>query len=908
VRDTNGAQIRGITKYTNDAAGSNDAYYYPNATTLSNNRALLSWSHGGDYGDIFYAVIDSAGNTVKVSTNLSNDSSSQWDWLSDAAQLADGRTVVAWIGNNYPAYRVRYAVLDASYNRVSGPTLLDNPAALTGDAYVSVAAAGNNAALTWLDYNSAYRRNLYYALIKSDGTQLTPPQIFRTSQASSPYLETSYNGYGNTSFLSPSITGIEINQALGQQLNGARKFVAGKDTAIRVFLSLPVSTNRDAQRVVVKRDGNTITTLYPQPAGGSTSTLTFQCPSRPACGNWQHGNYTFEATVNGATGQTSATFEARKTLRILAVPVKVKDEAVVKQLPDEQWKTAGQFLRQVYPIASDGLTWEIGSELDATGYDLTQDGPCVLGGLVGSGPCQLWRDLKNRQPFLCGMPLRPACYDKIIGFIPPMKTVCTTSCAGKCGCMLGWTYGEKSAAVVVMANGSFSSPCPEHPVYEIDDMRGVVAHEVGHTYGLGDEYDHPYGQYKCDINPPPPNYHGTPWGGTPSCNTTFTCSQSTEEPWPSALNTGSGSLMRASTYRPFETLPTLPNMQARGGLNDVLSLMGSGKYQRDLWVTPRIYDHLFDGLAPSVVARFPANLSERVVLASGWIGTNDAVTVEPWTHFTTTLTASMTGTYVIEAVDSLSQTLASQGFEVSFISLSNPPQVIDPAPFETVVGFPDATQAFRIRRGSTILQVVPVSTNAPVISVTAPVSGEMISGIYTISWQSDDLDGGGLYHTVEFSRNGSDWNVLVATITETHFVANFDALPGGNQAMIRVTTSDGVNTTQASSSPFVVSTKPPEVFIMTPISGTRYIAGATVALNGSAYDLQDGWLQSSAELVWSSDLDGEIGNGEVLNIQDLSSGQHIITLSATNSHGLTAAGQVVITVGPRVFLPLIAKN
>lgn len=199
VRDTNGAQIRGVTKFTNDAAGSTDAYYYSNITGLTNNRALLSWSRSGNSGDIYYAVLDSAGNTVKASTNLSNDGTSQWDWMSDTAQLADGRTVVAWIGNNYPSYRIRYAVLDTSYNRVSGPTLLNNPAAVTGDAYVSVAPAGNSAVLTWLDYNSFYRRNLYYALIKTDGTQLTPPQVFHTSQAGSPYLETNYYGNGNTS-------------------------------------------------------------------------------------------------------------------------------------------------------------------------------------------------------------------------------------------------------------------------------------------------------------------------------------------------------------------------------------------------------------------------------------------------------------------------------------------------------------------------------------------------------------------------------------------------------------------------------------------------------------------------------------------------------------------------------------
>jgi len=199
VRDTSGGEVRGITQLTNDTHSYNDAHYYPNLAALSNNRAILSWTRGGDYGDIYYAVLNSSGNAAKGITNLSGDGAGQWDWSSDAAYLLDGKTVVAWTGGSYPNYRIRFAVLDANYNRISGPTTLNNPATTTGSAYVSVAPSGNNAVLTWMDYNYAYRYNLYYALVKSDSTQITPPQIFRTSQASSPYIETSYYGQGNTS-------------------------------------------------------------------------------------------------------------------------------------------------------------------------------------------------------------------------------------------------------------------------------------------------------------------------------------------------------------------------------------------------------------------------------------------------------------------------------------------------------------------------------------------------------------------------------------------------------------------------------------------------------------------------------------------------------------------------------------
>ena len=88
--------------------------------------------------------------------------------------------VVGWTGGCYPGYENYFAVLDATYNRVAGPTLLYNPAALLGDGYVSVAPAANRAVLTWMDFSSAYQPSLYHALVDGSGGVLAGPAIFVT--------------------------------------------------------------------------------------------------------------------------------------------------------------------------------------------------------------------------------------------------------------------------------------------------------------------------------------------------------------------------------------------------------------------------------------------------------------------------------------------------------------------------------------------------------------------------------------------------------------------------------------------------------------------------------------------------------------------------------------------------------
>jgi hypothetical protein len=191
VRDTSGAEVRKITKLT-DSTGVWDGYYRPTLTALSPDRVLLA-SERGD-GDIYFAVLDSSGNLLRYWQNLSNDAWSRSELAPDAVQLSDGRIVVAWTSDS----RIRFAVLDRSYNRIAGPITLDNPAAVTGDDYVSVTAdASGRAILTWMDADSFYRRNLYYALVDGKGKVLTPPMIFRTSPTS---IQTSYEGYGNTSY------------------------------------------------------------------------------------------------------------------------------------------------------------------------------------------------------------------------------------------------------------------------------------------------------------------------------------------------------------------------------------------------------------------------------------------------------------------------------------------------------------------------------------------------------------------------------------------------------------------------------------------------------------------------------------------------------------------------------------
>lgn len=186
IRNSGGYSTKPITQLTSDTAGSSDGHGSPNLASLSGNKVLLSWRRYSD-GYINYAVLDSMGNTVKgqTSTGVFGDAP-------DAVQLSGGNILLGM-----HSYNIRYIILDSAFNQLGWSNSLGNPAAISGDNSVSVAAdQANHAVLTWMDADPYNPRNLYYALVGADGSVLTPATIFHTSPSSDPYLYAT----GNTSY------------------------------------------------------------------------------------------------------------------------------------------------------------------------------------------------------------------------------------------------------------------------------------------------------------------------------------------------------------------------------------------------------------------------------------------------------------------------------------------------------------------------------------------------------------------------------------------------------------------------------------------------------------------------------------------------------------------------------------
>jgi hypothetical protein len=288
-----------------------------------------------------------------------------------------------------------------------------------------------------------------------------------------------------------TIREIEVNQAIGRQLNGAADYVAGKDTAIRVFLAATATIDPENTRLVIERNGTRVTELAPRPYPEPVAIVEFLCPTRAACGNWQEGNYRFTATVNGETISTTTAivFRERQALRILVRPVKANYNGTIQSVTGDRWRRSVEYVRHVYPVAADKITWTIQDEFDASDARFNLE--------TNDGERNLWQALTDLLPPHCATNRKAdGCFDLIVGFIQSRN--------------LGFPNGTGQG---------FTMGAPTNIVVASDeDMESTVAHEIAHIYGAGDTYAD--GSIRCAVNPAPNGFNGKDWDNreqTTSC-------------------------------------------------------------------------------------------------------------------------------------------------------------------------------------------------------------------------------------------------------------------------------------------------------------------------------------------------------------------------------------------------------
>lgn len=278
---------------------------------------------------------------------------------------------------------------------------------------------------------------------------------------------------------------------------------------------------------------------------------------------------------------------------------------------------------------------------------------------------------------------------------------------------------------------------------------------------------------------------------------------------------------------------------------------------------------------------------------SGRLYTSAAVIEHLWRSTSVESTSVPTsGGYAIRLFDAADVQLSEHAFA------AEPPDDAPHLTFHQVIPFAAGTRMVKIVRTSdgTVLGTQAVSANAPVVSDVALAGvAEPITGTVTLNWNAADADGDALTYAVRYSTDGgATWVGAVSGVTDTTTTVDTTVLAGGS-GRFRVVASDGVNTGSADSADYAVQAKAPLPMILSPAGGARLQYGQPVHFNGAAFDWQAGGVPSE-NLVWTSSLSGLLGVGEQFDGLNLPVGEHLVTLVATNTAGLTASASITLVV------------
>jgi hypothetical protein len=111
---------------------------------------------------------------------------------------------------------------------------------------------------------------------------------------------------------------------------------------------------------------------------------------------------------------------------------------------------------------------------------------------------------------------------------------------------------------------------------------------------------------------------------------------------------------------------------------------------------------------------------------------------------------------------------------------------------------------------------------------------------------------------------------------------------GGSSSVSNTDQNDNTDNTEPEASPPVVS-------ITFPQDGSLYSSSSFINFTGQATDYK-GEAISGANLVWSSNINGRLGTGNIVELVLLLDGSHEITLRATDNYGNSSSTKINISL------------
>ncbi len=330
-------------------------------------------------------------------------------------------------------------------------------------------------------------------------------------------------------------------------------------------------------------------------------------------------------------------------------------------------------------------------------------------------------------------------------------------------------------------------------------------------------------------------------------------------------------------------------------------------YCSNKWISDYTYSALYDALTPTTQAnKTPRQVGDGILINGSAVSSGQS--------------GSLTGAFTLENVELITTTNGSGDFRLVLVDAANTELEswsFDPAEtseetgddplryFSLVLPYSAGINKIRLYYQGNLLDEITDSGASLQVNITSQIP-TILPDTYTLSWNSTPDD---LVHIIRYSADGgTTWQTLATNLEDMVYEIDTTQLSGTTSGIFQVIASSSVHSQKANTTSFQITSKAPSLAIHTPLDNSRFAIGETIYLQGSGHDLESGVLASS-QLSWESDLDGQLGNGQMIAINTLSEGIHTITLKAIDGSGQSGQTQVKIEVSDsfRIYLPMITK-